>query len=397
MTLFPLGLRLLLQELRRNSGRVLLLAMAVAIASASIFLSLVFRQTIQQGLEKTLDRLGADILILPKATTHNLTAALLTGEPGAPPLDPQIRKILEAIPDMETIAPQLSFTINSNEGHGETDLIAFDPQNDITVLPWVRERLDRPFRPGDVIVGARRPETLGSAISFRGHSLVVWGKLGLSGVGPMERSIFGSFATFTRPVAGHAILPADSTPSALLLRLRPGSETGTVRFALASHPSVQVITGSGLGIQVRQAIRTILAGSIMATLTSLAMAGLLTLGIYAGVVLERRSELGLLLALGLSRTGLSLWLATEAALCALLGALMGVVLGAGGLALFARSFGYLLVSRGIDFSFPPLSSLLLPAGFSLILCSLIAGIGALLPAWRLAGRELYQLLRDGRE
>ena len=371
--------------------------MAVAIASASIFLSLVFRQTIQQGLENSLNRLGADILILPKATTHNLTAALLTGEPGAPALDSRIQEILEAMPDVETIAPQLSFPISSDEGHGETDLVAFDPQNDITVRPWVRDRLDRPFRTGDVIVGARRPETLGSAISFRGHSLVVWGKLGLSGVGPMERSIFGSFATFTRPVAGHSILPTDSAPSALLLRLRPGSETGTVRFALASHPSVQVITGSGLGIQVRQAIRTILAGSVMATLTSLAMAGLLTLGIYAGVVLERRSELGLLLALGLSRIGLSLWLAAEAALCALLGALMGVVLGAAGLALFARSFGYLLVSRGIDFNFPPLSSLLLPAGYSLILCSLIAGMGALLPTWRLAGRELYQLLRDGRE
>ena len=153
--------------------------MAVAIASASIFLSLVFRQTIQQGLENSLNRLGADILILPKATTHNLTAALLTGEPGAPALDSRIQEILEAMPDVETIAPQLSFTISSDEGHGETDLVAFDPQNDITVRPWVRDRLDRPFRTGDVIVGARRPETLGSAISFRGHSLVVWGKLGL--------------------------------------------------------------------------------------------------------------------------------------------------------------------------------------------------------------------------
>ena len=179
--------------------------------------------------------------------------------------------------------------------------------------------------------------------------------------------------------------------------MRPGAEAGAVRFALASQPSLQVVTGSGLGIQVRQAIRTILAGSFLATLTGLAMAGLLTLGVYAGVVLERRSELGLLLAMGLSRTGLSLWLAAEAALCALLGALLGILVGAAGLAIFARSFGYLLVSRGIDFTAPALSSLLFPALVSLLLCSTVAGLGALLPAWRLAGRELYQLIRDGRE
>ena len=61
MILFPLGLRLLLQEVRRNPGRIGLLASAVAVGAASIFLSLVFRQTIQQGLETSLNRLGADL------------------------------------------------------------------------------------------------------------------------------------------------------------------------------------------------------------------------------------------------------------------------------------------------------------------------------------------------
>ncbi len=397
MPLLSLGWRLLLQEVRRSPGRILLLSAAVAIGSASIFLSLVFRQTIQQGLENSLNRLGADILILPKAVTHNLTAALLTGEPGSPALDPEIETTLRNLPSIETIAPQLSFKVESDEGHGETELVAFDPRNDITVLPWVRECLDRPFHTGDVIVGARRSEPVGSAISFRGHSLVVWGKLGLPGVGPMERSIFGSFDTFTQKVAGHSILSDPPQRSALLLRLRPGAEAGAVRFALASQPSIQVITGSGLGIQVRQAIRTILAGSLVATLTGLAMAGLLTLGVYAGVVLERKSELGLLLAMGLSRTGLSLWLAAEAALCAMIGALFGILIGAAGLVIFARSFGYLLISRGIDFVAPTLASLLFPAAVSLLLCSVVAGLGALVPAWRLAGRELYQLIRDNRE
>jgi len=127
------------------------------------------------------------------------------------------------------------------------------------------------------------------------------------------------------------------------------------------------------------------------------MGGLLILVVYAGIVAERKAELGLLLAMGLSRTGLSLWLAMEAALCAFLGALFGVLLSATGLAVFVRTFGYLLTSRGITFELPSLASQIFAALLSLLLCSLVAGLGALLPSWRLAGREVYQLLRENNE
>ena len=405
MRLLPLAFRLLLQEARRSSGRYLLLALAVSIGSSSIFLTLVISHSIRRGLESSLNRLGADLLILPKGITHNLTAALLTGEPNAPLLDPSVLTQIITLPGLEKISPQRHFSLPSDEGHGETDLIAFDPLTDFTLQPWVREHLPRPFSLGDVLIGGRRSEPLGSTINFFGKSLVVWGKLDLTGVGPTERSVFGSFFTMeelaqecrSRGLQSFGTAPLTGSASALLLRLSPGAGAGQVRFALSSVPQVQIISGSSLGIQIRQSIRTILTGSITFTLLSLFMAGLLILVVYAGIVAERKSELGLLLALGLSRIGLSLWLAMEAALCAFLGALFGVLLGATGLAIFVRTFGYLLTSRGITLELPSLSFQVFSALLSLFLCSCVAGLGALLPSWRLAGRELYQLLRENNE
>ena len=405
MRLLPLAFRLLLQEARRSSGRYLLLALAVSIGSSSIFLTLVISHSIRRGLESSLNRLGADLLILPKGITHNLTAALLTGEPNAPLLDPSALTQIITLPGLEKISPQRHFSLPSDEGHGETDLIAFDPLTDFTLQPWVREHLPRPFSLGDVLIGGRRSEPLGSTINFFGKSLVVWGKLDLTGVGPTERSVFGSFSTMeelaqecrSRGLQSFGTSPLTGSASALLLRLSPGAGAGQVRFALSSVPQVQIISGSSLGIQIRQSIRTILTGSITFTLLSLFMAGLLILVVYAGIVAERKSELGLLLALGLSRIGLSLWLAMEAALCAFLGALFGVLLGATGLAIFVRTFGYLLTSRGITLELPSLSFQVFSALLSLFLCSCVAGLGALLPSWRLAGRELYQLLRENNE
>ena len=405
MRLLPLAFRLLLQEARRSSGRYLLLALAVSIGSSSIFLTLVISHSIRRGLESSLNRLGADLLILPKGITHNLTAALLTGEPNAPLLDPSALTQIITLPGLEKISPQRHFSLPSDQGHGETDLIAFDPLTDFTLQPWVREHLPRPFSLGDVLIGGRRSEPLGSTINFFGKSLVVWGKLDLTGVGPTERSVFGSFSTMeelaqecrSRGLQSFGTSPLTGSASALLLRLSPGAGAGQVRFALSSVPQVQIISGSSLGIQIRQSIRTILTGSITFTLLSLFMAGLLILVVYAGIVAERKSELGLLLALGLSRIGLSLWLAMEAALCAFLGALFGVLLGATGLAIFVRTFGYFLTSRSITLELPSLSFQVFSALLSLFLCSCVAGLGALLPAWRLAGRELYQLLRENNE
>jgi len=405
LRLLPLAFRLLLQEARRSPGRYLLLALAVSIGSSSIFLTLVISHSIRRGLESSLNRLGADLLILPKGITHNLTAALLTGEPNAPLLDPSALTQIITLPGLEKISPQRHFSLPSDQGHGETDLIAFDPLTDFTLQPWVREHLPRPFSLGDVLIGGRRSEPLGSTISFFGKNLVVWGKLDLTGVGPTERSLFGSFSTMeelaqecrSRGLQSFGTSPLTGSASALLLRLSPGAGAGQVRFALSSVPQVQIISGSSLGIQIRQSIRTILTGSITFTLLSLFMAGLLILVVYAGIVAERKSELGLLLALGLSRIGLSLWLAMEAALCAFLGALFGVLLGATGLAVFVRTFGYLLTSRGITFELPSLSSQIFAALLSLLLCSLVAGLGALLPSWRIAGREVYQLLRENNE
>ena len=405
MRLLPLAFRLLLQEARRSSGRYLLLALAVSIGSSSIFLTLVISHSIRRGLESSLNRLGADLLILPKGITHNLTAALLTGEPNAPLLDPSALTQIITLPGLEKISPQRHFSLPSDEGHGETDLIAFDPLTDFTLQPWVREHLPRPFSLGDVLIGGRRSEPLGSTINFFGKSLLVWGKLDLTGVGPTERSVFGSFLTMeelaqecrSRGLQSFGTSPLTGSASALLLRLSPGAGAGQVRFALSSVPQVQIISGSSLGIQIRQSILTILTGSITFTLLSLFMAGLLILVVYAGIVAERKSELGLLLALGLSRIGLSLWLAMEAALCAFLGALFGVLLGATGLAIFVRTFGYLLTSRGITLELPSLSFQVFSALLSLFLCSCVAGLGALLPSWRLAGRELYQLLRENNE
>ncbi len=386
--------RLGIQDLAHRPGRILLLALAMSVGGAAVFCSLVLRQVIQGSLESSVDRLGADMLVLPKGVTPNLATALLTIEPDSTTITDDCLVALHQLPGLEKASPQRHFSIPAPGGHGAVDWVAFDPAVDFTVGPWVVEQLPRPFGPGDVVVGARRPEALGATIAFQNVNLTVHSKLGLTGVGLFERSIFASFATTDRlaealdgtAASVHLPRPVLGTASGVLLRLGPGLTPEKVRFALAANKECQVVTGSRLGLSVRLSINAIVSGALAVSLASLAAVTLMVGVVYAGILSERGRELGILLAIGMRPKALSRLIVMEAGLCTGIGGAVGVLLGALGLVIFLRSLGYTLQSQGMPFAQPGLADLFFHGLISVAACSLVGMVGAWIPAW-VAGRS----------
>src|SRR5262245_36160008 len=144
-----LSVRLAVQHLGQRPVRAALLAFAVAVGGSTLFGAAVLRQAIQEGLGTSLDRLGADLMVVPSETTVNLSAALLTVEPSRDRLDSATAEKVAHLPGVQVAAPQQYFALpTAGDSHGDEDLIAFDPERDFTVLPWLAEKLDRPFGRG---------------------------------------------------------------------------------------------------------------------------------------------------------------------------------------------------------------------------------------------------------
>src|SRR5262249_51100055 len=128
-----------------------------------------------------------------------------------------------------------------------SNLIAFDPADDFIVMPWVKDRLPRTFGKGDLLVGGRRSESVGEEIQPAGTPSVVYGKLGRSGVGPFDESIFATYDTVASlALAGEgkpSAIPTfrRSRISAVLVRLAFGATAEQVRFALSRIAGVKVI------------------------------------------------------------------------------------------------------------------------------------------------------------
>jgi putative ABC transport system permease protein len=393
-------LRLAAQHLRRRPVRAVLLALAVALGGGAGFSAAVLRAAIHENMTVTMSRMGADLIVVPRGTNVNLAAALLTVEPTDRTLDAVTARAVSQLPGVEIAAPHAYFALPSADGHGQQDLIAFDPDNDLTVLPWLTQKLDRPLRRGDVIVGGRRPETTGGVAALYGRSLPVYGKLGLTGVGPFERAYFVSFETAAdiaaaaRETTGADVFtPSRDRASALLIGLKAGATPEQIQFAAAKLPEAQVVAGSGLNTSVRHTLTSILGSAVALTLLILATTATLVGSMYASLLAERRRELGLLLAVGMRPTQVARLVLAEAAVTTGLGGFCGILLGGAALLTFERTIGFGFASRHVPFMWPSAGALLRMGATAVLSCSAVGVLAALVPALRAIRCEPYALVR----
>ncbi len=353
---WPLA-RLALQNLARRPLRAGVLALAVALGVGITFAALVARQAVAASTAVGFGRMGADLLVVPRDALVNLSPALLTVEPGPLSLPTSTVEEIARLPGVRTAAPQRYYRLPSAGSHGsETELIAFDPQSDFTVLPWVKDRPGRPLQPGEVLVGARRSEQPGSTVTLAGHTLTVHARLALTGVGPFDRSLFTSFQTAER------LAPAQEPDrvSAVLIQLDPEARPEQVRFALAGRKDIKVISGTPLVTSVRQFLSLVLAGVLLFTGLML-LATLLQISVlYSAVLAERRQELGLLLALGAHRGQVARMVLTEAGLTTGLGGLVGLLLGVVLLLVFQHTLGSSLETLEVPLAWPSVPAMAWP-------------------------------------
>jgi putative ABC transport system permease protein len=384
--------RLALQNLGRRPARASVLALAVALGVGTAFAALVARQTVADNTAVGFGRMGADLLVVPKDTLVNVTPTLLTVEPGPLTLPASVVEEIARLPGVRLAAPQRYYRLPAGGSHGhESELVAFDPRHDFTVLPWVKDRPGRPLQPGEVIVGARRSEQPGSEVTLAGRSLTVYGRLELTGVGPFDRSFFTSFETADRLVPGQD----PDRVSAVLVQLAPEARPEQVRFALAGFKDIKVVNGTPAVTSVRQFLSVVLAGVLIFTALMLLAALLQISVLYSAVLVERRQELGLLMALGARSGQVARMVLTEAGLMTGLGGLGGLLLGAGLLLVFQHTQAGYLDTLDVSLAWPSATLIGLTALGCLAVAVAIGPLGALLPAWRLCRRDPYNLVRGG--
>jgi putative ABC transport system permease protein len=277
-------------------------------------------------------------------------------------------------------------------------LIAFDPNSDFTIQPWLRDRIGGDLRLGESVGGCYVFTPPGEQnIKLYGYFLTLRTNLEPTGTG-LDQSMFLTFQTahdVARISRTRAVKPLEipsQSVSAALIKVAPGSNPHDVAIRIMQKVSgVTPIESPNLfqtyRKQMTALLRSVVAILFIALGLSVALIGL----VFSMAANERRRELGVLRALGATRRFVFHSLLTEAAFLALAGGAVGIALAAVGVHLFRK---LIIVSLGIPFIFPDSLSLSLQILGGIVLALASVTLAAMLPAYRISRQDPATAMRE---
>lgn len=395
------NLLLAIRNVSRNSFRSgVILASSALMAGFLIATNLIIGGA-QRSLQLALDRLGADIVVAPRESTTAMENAYLMGQPASMWMSRSVLSKISAIEGVSAVSPQLFLSTLRGASccsAPEMFLVAYDPETDFTLRPWLEENLGEELEVGQAIGGyyVFLPADQDRILVY-GYPVELLGNLDGTGTG-LDKSMFFTFETAYEiarlspfQAVEDMVIPDDSV-SAVMIKLESGSNPLAIATKIeAQIPEASAVISSNLFQSQREDIqgmlRTISLLLGIAWLLSIALIGL----VFSMAINDRRREIGVLRALGSTRGNMLASLLAEGLMLALAGGILGAVLSALSVYLFRNM---IISSLGLPFLFPPLLSLVGMSllGLGLALASVV--VGALFPALRISLMDPAAAMRE---
>jgi len=391
------------QDIKGRALRSTLTIACIAVAVGSLFASSALMEGINHSIELQANKLGADIIVVPKGERESFEHLLLTGMLEKPfYMDRSVEEKLKEIPQVEAVTPQLymvTLTEASCCAIWSVLLVGFDVETDFVVTPWLSTPLRTPLGRDDVIQGCYLLLPIGGETMFYGHHFKIKAKLEPMGTGfdaaifiPMEGAYVMAEESYYK--AEKPLEVKRGQVSAFFLRVKPGrySVEDVATLINIKIPAVDTITSSNMFQTVRTQVSSILQTFFVTGGLLWGMATALSATVFSMMINERRREIGLLRAVGANKNYIFKLLVFEAVILALIGGVIGIV-GGGSIVYFFNT----LIIPSLDFPYipPTLNSLGLTMGLSLCLAVATGFIAALHPLILVGKTDPYDLIRRG--
>jgi len=326
-------LYLVLRGLKGRRFRSLLIAFFILMLTGFLLATTLILRGMEESLRIGMERLGADIVVIPYDATEQAQKMVLTGKlvtGGSMPAD-HVRRISE-MEAVKRASPQLHLGTISGSLYStaeELSIIAFDPKTDFTILPWLKEKLAKPLGMRDAIGGAsiKRVGPL-EHILVNGYKLTLVGSLEPTGIW-FDRTLFVTFDTAREMIAKGAIsgaVCADNVTT-ITVDLKPGYDAArTALEMLLVAPGIWPVRAPRLMTTLAVQRAGLIQSLFLALGIIWILAVVLTGFVFSLIVDERRREIGMLRAAGASRNFIFRLFLTESTLLAIGGGVAGIIL-----------------------------------------------------------------------
>ncbi|MBE0448247.1 MAG: FtsX-like permease family protein [Actinobacteria bacterium] len=392
---------LVLRNIQRRPFHTALTVFIVAVAVAALFASIWLGQGLERGLELGAKRLGADIVVLPEQIEAKPEQMLFTGFPLNIYMDKSLYKDILAIPGVKQATPQFFTRTAGAMCCGLVSagrVVGFDPDTDFIVGPWMKVVLDRPLTKNEIIVGSEVQARAGDDVLVRGELFEVVERLEPTGTG-IDGSAFILMATARRLAAESPDLKhlwreksPDKLISAVLVQVESPDKVSSIVQDISKLPGVNAVPALQVVQETRQRMRTVtvLLYALTGVLWLVSLVSLL--GRFVGLVVERKTEIGILRSLGAMRWSVFRLILLEAGFLALVSGLIGLVLG-----WFASRYVVGWVTAGTNFPFLslPFADMSVLFLWCLLAAVVTVLLSALFPAYYSASLDPARAIAQG--
>ena len=417
--------------IKRYRFRSTVIIVAITIVSGAFFSNLLLSRSIEKTLEAGAGRLGADIIIVPEGEEETAEGVLHRGRKAIFYMDKSVLDKLRGFPGVEKVSPHLyikpaTYRIAGTHVEESLMIVAYDPDIDFTVAPWIMYSIGERQKPDDLAVGWSVKYYPGQEISLLGRSLKVLKTLEPTGLAyydtsafiPLEparellRGLKEQLATHEPPqsqqVQEMALKPFLEEQEEYMSSFRNiDPESVSILFIKAkknaaikelsdrieeSIKGISVVNVKSATVSVKKRLSKIIEFFFLPIIIFLLM-GTLILGIvFSMSVKERQREIGLLRAIGARKSSIFRLVLTESLLLSGIGVVSGLLFGSTLLMLFKNK---IMASLELLYIWP--STAVITTAMSItVIVSLAAGlIAAVYPALKASRMEPYYAIMSG--
>lgn len=325
--------RLVLRNIERRPFRNWVVFLCSALVAFLTVSTTVVVGGARDSLSLVVDRLGADIIVVPAGAEDRLENAFLMGSLEKIWMSDQVLEAVAQVPGVAAVSPQVYLETLVGAtccAVPEMFMLAYDPATDFTLKPWLDRNLDDGLAVGEAIGGSYVfvPEGADDILIY-GYGVKLAANLEATGTG-LDQSMFFTMAT-AEDIARVSIeratqpleIPSDAI-SSVMVKVDPTYNAHDVAVELKRLVTgVVAVESSNLFATHRARIaglsQTLLALIGIAWGLSVVLVGLL----FSMVVNERKREIGVLRALGADRLTVLVSLLFEGLVLSLFGGMAG--------------------------------------------------------------------------
>ncbi len=322
-----------------------MLAAAIMLLTASIVFAVSFITRVHSGIALMTSRLGADIMVVPTGSRGAAEEVLLENKVKSFYMDGSVVDRVRRIEGVEEVTSQ-TYLVTLTAlccSVPESIVVAFDQTSDFIVRPWLAEKLRRPLKKGEAIVGHESAFNINVGLveidsMLFGNVFRMVGVLDKTGTG-LDNAIFISDENITDIMRSGTAGIKPGQVSIAFVKVRKGFDARTVANAVENNIlEADAVMRKDIGKRIIQTLRDVSGIFTAAVVLAALLSGFLAWTVFSAVANERAREVGIMRAIGARESDVVRLFLWEVLLIAVAGSLLGIVGGTALSVVLGRSF-----------------------------------------------------------